>query len=719
MHKNDHSEQSEQQRDGNRSRRGPRFGFKSGSKPLEGFTIKRGVGVGGFGEVYYATSDAGKEVALKRIQRNLDIELRGVRQCLNLKHINLVSLYDIKYDEDDQAWVVMEFVAGESLQDVIERNPNGMPIEQVNDWFGGITAGVAHLHDCGIVHRDLKPGNIFRDGAIVKIGDYGLSKFISCSRRSGQTQSVGTFHYMAPEIGQGRYGKEIDVYALGIMLYEMLTGRVPYDGESSQEIIMKHLTASPDMGAIAQPYHDVIVNALAKDPAARNPSVHEMRTQLFGEASAPATAAAAPTYFASSQPAEDIRYSPKENSFQVNGLEEDIITAEAAYGIPEEPIARAVREAWGELTEGWKNSGFGSTLKVVIPVIGAIALLRNAPTLLPYGITMLVAYVVYAGVRHIILSNSLSQQTGMTSGTVPQRGKARRKARRESAAERRRNMQAVAASQALNVRWVPEEPVVAQPVKQPVRRRKAKVVKIKKPNKSVQNTKLMRAELSQKKTRTHLTELMGSYLTAGIVAAVINLVMLFVGLTANEQSLTPGWASQYVWMTIVSVMGAWGVLTVSKLWEPSSGDVLRRRFSLLLVGFAVGAGAWMLTEYMGFTPRYMAEPIEGLVLDSAPNNFYTSRGTPQLPAYMAFFGVLFMVVRWWRQADPIRGSRVGIWATAACLLGALITQAFFPMPGGFLIPASVAVAVQSAAPFMDKVKRREVCQKGESAGVVA
>ena len=91
---------------------GMRFAYASGSRPLEGYTIKRGIGVGGFGEVYFALSDAGKEVALKRIQRNLDIELRGVRQCLNLKHVNLVALFDIKYDAEGQAWVVMEYVCG-------------------------------------------------------------------------------------------------------------------------------------------------------------------------------------------------------------------------------------------------------------------------------------------------------------------------------------------------------------------------------------------------------------------------------------------------------------------------------------------------------------------------------------------------------------------------------------------------------------------------------
>ena len=100
----------------------------------------------------------------------------------------------------------------------------------------------------------------------MKIGDYGLAKFISCSRRSGQTESVGTVHYMAPEIANGRYGREIDIYALGIMLYEMLTGRVPFEGESVGEVLMKHLTAEPDLSALDEPYRDIVQRALAKDP---------------------------------------------------------------------------------------------------------------------------------------------------------------------------------------------------------------------------------------------------------------------------------------------------------------------------------------------------------------------------------------------------------------------------------------------------------------------
>ncbi len=268
-----------------------KFAYASGARPLDGYTIKRGVGRGGFGEVYFATSDAGKEVALKLIRRNLDVELRGVTQCLNLKHPNLIALYDIRTDSTDDQWVVMEYVSGESLEDVIERNPHGVPIEEALWWMRGICAGVAYLHDHGIVHRDLKPGNIFSDEGTVKIGDYGLAKFISCSRRSGQTESVGTVHYMAPEIANGRYGREIDTYALGIILFEMLTGHVPFEGESVGEVLMKHLTAEPDLSALAEPYRDIVARALAKDPALRIKDVGELVSLLPGGVGQAATAA--------------------------------------------------------------------------------------------------------------------------------------------------------------------------------------------------------------------------------------------------------------------------------------------------------------------------------------------------------------------------------------------------------------------------------------------
>lgn len=264
-----------------------KFTYTSSDRPLNGYTIQRGVGRGGFGEVYQAMSDGGKEVALKLIQRNLEVELRGVAQCLNLKHSNLVNLYDVKRDANGDCWVVMEFVAGETLDVVIASHPNGFPPDQVLAWLKGLCDGVAHLHAQGLVHRDLKPGNVFREEGVVKIGDYGLSKFISTSHRSGQTGSVGTVHYMAPEVAHGRYGKEVDLYAIGIMIYEMLTGRVPFDGASPGEILMKHMTATPDLSPLPPAFRLVVARLLHKDPMQRYSSVQAMMTDLMGYIAAP------------------------------------------------------------------------------------------------------------------------------------------------------------------------------------------------------------------------------------------------------------------------------------------------------------------------------------------------------------------------------------------------------------------------------------------------
>jgi len=239
------------------------------SQPLDGYTIKRGIHRGGFGEVYYGLSDAGKQVALKLLHSNAEVELRGVKQCLNLNHPNLVSIHDIRTDRHSDHWIVMEYMAGKSLDRVLSEHPDGLPMPQLRHWLSGITDGLAFLHDRGLVHRDLKPANVFEDQGFVKIGDVGLSKFISQSRRGAQTQSVGTVYYMAPEVARGSYGCEVDIYALGIMLYEMLTGRVPFEGETQAEILMKHLSEKPDLSAVPPALQPVIAKALEKDPHQR------------------------------------------------------------------------------------------------------------------------------------------------------------------------------------------------------------------------------------------------------------------------------------------------------------------------------------------------------------------------------------------------------------------------------------------------------------------
>mgnify|MGYP001051936100 CR=1 FL=1 len=253
-----------------------RFAFGNGDRPLEGYTIKRAVGRGGFGEVYQAASDFGREVALKLILRNLEIERRGVAQCMNLKHPNLLTIFDLKTNEGGDCFVVMEYVAGPSLADVLRKRPDGLPADEVRHWLRGLVEGVAYLHDHGVVHRDLKPANLFMEEGIVKIGDYGLAKLMTASRGDDHSQSIGTCQYMAPEIGSGRYGRPIDVYAVGVILHEMLVGRVPFDGETVNEILMKHLTSRPDVSALPEPFREIVARALAKDPGRRPARVQDL-----------------------------------------------------------------------------------------------------------------------------------------------------------------------------------------------------------------------------------------------------------------------------------------------------------------------------------------------------------------------------------------------------------------------------------------------------------
>jgi hypothetical protein len=258
------------------------FQYKNGDRPLDGYTIQRAAGRGGFGEVYYALSDGGREVALKVVTGYEQIELRGISQCMNLKSPHLVTIFDVKYNDQGKPFVIMEFVSGPSLRQLLDESPAGLGTQKAAFFLREIGKGLTFLHECGIVHRDLKPGNIFFENGYVKIGDYGLSKAISPTQHSGQTVTVGTVHYMAPEVGVGKYDRSIDIYAMGAVLYEMLTGTVPFIGASPSEILMKHLQSEPDMTGVPEPFNTVIRKAMAKNPAERYQSVQEMVEAVFG-----------------------------------------------------------------------------------------------------------------------------------------------------------------------------------------------------------------------------------------------------------------------------------------------------------------------------------------------------------------------------------------------------------------------------------------------------
>lgn len=260
------------------------YRYQHGERPLEGYTIQHGLGRGGFGEVYYAISDSGREVALKAVQNYEDIELRGIKHCMNLKHPQLVSIFDIRHNTQSLPFVIMEYIDGPSLRDILDSHPEGLGAAKSAFFLKEIARGLTYLHDCGVVHRDLKPHNVFYEQGVVKIGDYSLSKAISTSHRSGHTMTVGTVHYMAPEIGVGRYDSTVDIYALGVLLYEMLTGQPPFTGDSMGEVLMKHVAGDVDVSGIDEPFARVIRKALSKDPSDRYQTAQEMVDDLMGHA---------------------------------------------------------------------------------------------------------------------------------------------------------------------------------------------------------------------------------------------------------------------------------------------------------------------------------------------------------------------------------------------------------------------------------------------------
>ena len=164
----------------------------------------------------------------------------------------------------------MEYVLGEPLGRVLDRHPNGLPANLAKEWFLSLARAVGYLHDKLVVHRDLKPANIFVEDGQMKVGDFGLCKRMGgSSHPAEQSQGVGTAYYMAPEIDKGQYGKSIDVYACGVILYEMLTGAVPFTGGSPLEILHRHLTDAPDLSKVPAAFRPALERALQKDPAKR------------------------------------------------------------------------------------------------------------------------------------------------------------------------------------------------------------------------------------------------------------------------------------------------------------------------------------------------------------------------------------------------------------------------------------------------------------------
>jgi hypothetical protein len=254
------------------------------------------LGEGGMGTVYKAVDlMLEREVAIKAIRPELTREAEIVerfraeaKMLARISHPAIATIYSFFLDGGD-LFLAMEFVRGVSLSRLLQRD-GPMPWEQAVPLLAGALDGIEQAHRAGIVHRDLKPDNLMitASGA-VKVMDFGIARVIGSGRLTRTGLLIGTLRYMAPEQIRGEeVDRRTDVYALGVVLYEMVTGRVPFDGSSDYAVLKAQIEEIPAPPSVALPalpawLDQAILKALAKEPDQRFQTVDELRLFLLGQ----------------------------------------------------------------------------------------------------------------------------------------------------------------------------------------------------------------------------------------------------------------------------------------------------------------------------------------------------------------------------------------------------------------------------------------------------
>lgn len=258
------------------------------------YKIIRKIGSGGMANVYLAQDlILEREVAVKMMSLSFqedeekDNLRRFQREALStteLIHPNIVNIYDV--GEGDRPYIVMEHVDGMDLKKFIQDN-HPIPYNKVIKIMSQLLSGISYAHANGIIHRDIKPHNILIDKeGTVKITDFGIAVALSQNSITQTNSILGSVQYISPEQARGNVvTKQSDIYSLGIVLYEMLTGVVPFEGESAVSVALKHFQAPiPSLrefdSRIPQPLENVVLKATAKDPKNRYGSVSEMQADL-------------------------------------------------------------------------------------------------------------------------------------------------------------------------------------------------------------------------------------------------------------------------------------------------------------------------------------------------------------------------------------------------------------------------------------------------------
>lgn len=265
-----------------------------GQKLNDRYEILKTIGEGGMANVYLAKDVIlDRNVAIKVLRGDLANDEKFVRRfqrealsASSLSHPNIVEIYDVGEDDGDY-FIAMEYIPGLNLKQLLKKR-GSLTVHEVIDIMLQITSAMSVAHDSMIIHRDLKPQNILiMDDGGIKITDFGIAMALNSTQFTQTNSAMGSVHYFPPEQASGKGATlKSDVYSLGIMMYELLTGELPFKGDSAVEIALKHLKEPiPSVrklnSSIPQSVENVIIKATAKNPKNRYNNANEMHDDLM------------------------------------------------------------------------------------------------------------------------------------------------------------------------------------------------------------------------------------------------------------------------------------------------------------------------------------------------------------------------------------------------------------------------------------------------------
>jgi hypothetical protein len=476
------------------------------------------------------------------------------------------------------------------------------------------------------------------------------------------------------------------------MLFEMLTGHVPFEGESVGEVLMKHLTAEPDLSRLGEPYRDIVRRTLAKDPDQRLKSVGEMVALLPGGEGAP------------SVPPSGVRNA---HSAKQAGPQAD--AAAAAFGdLPpwhesepdqiEEPIWKAIRDGYHSLISKWHSDEVQhlNPLKKALLVFAMVGIcIFSAEWLIALAVPLAICYAIYFVIWKTVIRPSMVRNAKQLRLV------------REGTSNARSQPIDMTVDFAVDLQS-PEQPMSpATRYAHQVRQRRKRPSWRERANQ----------ELAAKPLRDKATELLGSMLMATVVAllaALLAPILITSGSSSDRLAI-------YLWLAAVGTLGSWAILVPAKFVEGRLEDQVPMRILLMVLGGLVGLAAWFLASTLFVHVPGWNEPVQmdvGL-LSQEMLEWPQSPGTdnPSLSHYVAYFAFLFVLLRWWRQAESTRYARLSMWSVLVCLFWAWLLHIFwwFPQPTGILAAGVIAMSIQLASPWMPPSQRRALQTEVEQA----